>query len=76
MGKKRKDDAVIRYPWDRWFARKHPFPLRRGWEFLCQTHSMAVQVRNAAAARNKRVSIKIVGENLHVTIVKKKRRKN
>lgn len=76
MGKKRiRADRVIRYPWDHWFALKRPFTLRKWVNFSCQTHSMAVQVRNAAKTRKKKVSIKTVGEDLHVTVTKKPRRR-
>ncbi len=80
MGKKRRKargitgiDNVVRYPWVRWFAYKRPFLLRKRWEFFCQTHSMAVQVRNAAAMHGKKVSIKTVGDDLHITVTKKPR---
>ena len=63
---------VNRYPWEKWFTKKGKkdgiFHLKRGREFTCQPHSMAQQVRNAAAARRVKVSIVIDGDQLSVQL--------
>lgn len=53
--------GVVTYPWDRWFA-KSKFTLTKEVDFFCMTHSMIVQVRNAAASYGKSVSIKVHDE--------------
>jgi hypothetical protein len=47
-----------RYDWDRWFSRDK-FSLMRGRDYYCLPHGMAQMIRNAAAARGKKVSIAI-----------------
>jgi len=46
-----------KYPWNRWLNRKQKLTLRRGVDYHCQPHSMAVMIRNAAAVRGVRVSV-------------------
>jgi len=62
--------STVRYPWDSWFTkctfRSHK--LTKGKDFQCQTHSMAVQIRNAAKKRNLGISVKIVDDV--ITIIK------
>ena len=42
--------TAYKYPWERWLKpRQRALILRRGKDYLCTTHSMAIQVRNAAA---------------------------
>ncbi len=55
----------IRYPWDKWFA-KRKFTITRGKEFTCMPHSMSVQVRTAAAKRGISVSVEIDEDVLSV----------
>ena len=47
-----------RHPWDRWF-KKDQFTLAQGRDFDCMVHSMGVQVRSAAAARDLEVRVLI-----------------
>ena len=56
----------IHHPFDKWFKRKN-FKLVRGKHFKCMTHCMNVQLRNAAAKRNIRLSIDVEGNTLHVS---------
>lgn len=58
---------IRKYPWDRWLRRRR-LVLTRGVQFHCEPHGMAQQVRNAAAKRNKRVSININGSTVRVEI--------
>jgi len=46
------------YDWDRWFS-KDRFLLTRGQDFTCLPHGMAQMIRNAAYARDRKVSISI-----------------
>ncbi len=55
-----------RHPFDKWFKRKN-FKLVRGKHFNCMIHCMNVQLRNAAARRNIRLSINVDGNTLHVS---------
>lgn len=55
----------VRYPWNKWFRRRK-FTLVRGKHFHCQPHSMSVQVRNAAAARDLWSSVLIEEDTLTV----------
>lgn len=55
----------VRYDWGRWFKRKR-FLLVRGIHYECLPHGMAQQVRNAAAERGLRVSIRFVDSTLVV----------
>jgi hypothetical protein len=58
-----------KYPWDRWFNRKRPFRLKRGRDFHCMIHSMAVHIRDMAQQYDVRVSIQTEeGEVLRVTV--------
>ena len=57
-----------RYPWGRWLKRKR-LVLVKGRDFDCQPHSMAQQVRNAAARANipsSKLSVFIDGEKVTV----------
>lgn len=68
----KKKPSQVRYPWDRWFGsasrRRRQFVLVKGKDYHCMSHSMSVQVRNAAAARGLRVSVHIsVYDTLSVT---------
>ena len=58
-----------RHPWDEWFKRKR-FTLKRGVDFSGMPHAMAVQVRDAATARDYSVSVKIREDVLLVERVK------
>lgn len=60
--------ANAKYPWDVWFGRRS-FTLERGSHFDCLPHGMAQQVRNAAAARRKRVSVTIKQDVIWVEVV-------
>lgn len=55
-----------KYNWNAWFARKR-FTLRQGVEFNCGVEMMEQQVRNAASAREIKVSI--VTEDDRLTVV-------
>lgn len=76
MGKKKRKRpakyrgsmTVTRYPWDSWFTERKSFLLTKGVDFFCMPHSMSVQIRNAATSRDLSASIRITGEDLHVTI--------
>ncbi len=59
----------MKYDWDKLFKRKK-FTIVRGRDFHCQMHSMAQQVRNAAVAREKHVSVNINEDVITVTIRK------
>ncbi len=61
-----KQKRLPRYPWNRWLKRKR-FRLVRGKDFACMPHSMAVQVRNAAAKQSIRVSVTIDENILSIT---------
>lgn len=63
----RSRQPLPRYPWDKWFRRKK-FVLRRGRDFMCMTHGMAVQVRTAAKNRNLQVSVMIEEDNLRIVL--------
>jgi hypothetical protein len=54
--------GVETYPWNKWMA-KTKFTLVKGVDYFCLTHSMIVQIRGAAAHRNKSASIKTVEED-------------
>ena len=57
------------YPWPQWLKRQKPaLELKKGRDYHCQPHSMAQQFRNAAHRHKKRVSIKIDGGTITVTI--------
>lgn len=47
-----------KYPWDQWFGKK-TFTVVKGTHYTTHTHTMAQVVRNAAADRGVRVSIKM-----------------
>lgn len=70
-----KKKKPVRYPWDEWLAYKRPYRLKRGKDFRCMTHSMSVQIRNAAIARGMRVSVEIKGQYLWVTNLSRERYK-
>lgn len=75
--------VAIRHPWDRWFCRgpyrdRGPFRrvcLRRIRDYDCMPHSMAVQIRNAAAARGLHVSVRIEEDVITVTPLRRRRKK-
>ena len=50
--------GLPKYPWDRWFRRKR-FTLVKNKDYDCMTHSMAIQVRQAAWKREIQVSVRI-----------------
>ena len=58
---------TYRHPWDTWFS-KSSFQLKKGVHFDCQTHSMVVQVRNAATNRGLKVVIQLFDDTLTVTV--------
>lgn len=58
------DLKKVRHPWAEWFGRKKVV-LVRGKHFLCQPHSMAVQIR--AAARRQRLHVKVEIEESVIT---------
>ncbi len=55
-----------RHPFDKWFKQKN-FNLVKGKHFKCRVYCMNVQLRNAAAKRNIRLSINVDGNTLHVS---------
>ena len=59
----------VRYDWNRWFKRKS-FTLRKGKHYQCMPHSMAVQVRNAAARRGLVVRV-FIDEEGTLTVIRK-----
>ncbi len=69
------------YPWAKWFKGTKKL-LKRGRDFDCLPHVMAQQIRNTAAKRNLKVSIKIEENQLRISIIHpipiklKKKRKN
>jgi len=75
MGKKKeirqrksRRKKLRRYPWDKWLGYKQ-LTLVKGRHFDCRPYSMGVQVRTAAAKRGIKVSIKIHGSVLTITIL-------
>jgi len=61
----------LRYPWDEWFRQvktKRGLTITQGTDFPCQVHSMSVQFRTMASARDVSVSISISGNTLTVNI--------
>lgn len=60
-------ESTVRYPWDDWLS-KPAVQLERGIDYVCQPHAMAQQVRNAAAARGLRVTIRITEGILQVGV--------
>lgn len=54
--KNKKQRKIRRYPWEKWFMRKE-FTLRRGIDYTCMPHSMAVQIRMAASSRGLSISV-------------------
>lgn len=58
----KKTTKLSRYPWDEWF-KKSTFTLKKGRDYVCQTHGMSVQVRTAAAKRGLYVSIETDTDN-------------
>ncbi len=56
-----------KYPWDKWFKYKR-FTLKAGKHFTCRPYTMAQQVRNVAAERDVKVSIRILADEIKVTI--------
>jgi len=68
MTKKSATKGSYIYPWDKWLA-KPKITLRRGEDFDCQPHSMAIQIRGAASRRNIEVSV-LINDDI-VTVVRK-----
>lgn len=64
-----KKATVIRYPWDRWFVRGE-FTARRGKDFKCKPHSMAIQIRTEAAKRGLKVSVYIEDKSVKAKVRK------
>jgi len=64
---KKKKKKLPRYPWDKWFKREK-FTLKKGIHYDCMTHSMSVQVRNAARVRGFAVSVHINENTLNVEV--------
>jgi hypothetical protein len=62
------------HPWEVWFS-KPSVRIKRGKQFTCQPHSMAVQVRNAAKLRGLRVSVLIQESVLAITVLNFRKRK-
>jgi hypothetical protein len=58
-----KHVGQLRYPWDTWLSKKR-IRLKRGRHYQCMTHSMGVQVRNAAIRRGIHVSVFIEEDGL------------
>ncbi len=58
---------ITRYPWDRWFIKKR-FRLVKGGHYVCKTHGMAAQVRNAAHIRNLSISLSIDDGSIEVHV--------
>lgn len=58
------------YPWELWF-KMNEFTLRRGRDYNCQVHGMAVQIRQRAKDRGLRVSVLTQGDSLHVTVLER-----
>lgn len=56
-----------RHPWDKWFGYRQ-FVLKKGRQYTCQSYTMAQQVRNAAAERDMKVSIRILHDRITVTV--------
>lgn len=50
----------VRHPWDKWFkkirGKGKKLLLKRGKDYDCMTHSMSIQLRNAAKQRGIRIS--------------------
>jgi hypothetical protein len=57
----------IRYPWPKWLTPEKRSLLKKGRDYDCQPHSMAQQIRNAAAKRDVVVSIHIDGEVISIS---------
>ncbi len=57
-----------KYPWDRWLKRKRKFKLKRGVDYDCMTHAMAVAVRKAATRHDVSVSVGIGEDYLTVKV--------
>lgn len=55
------------YPWLKWF-KKARWELRRGQDYSCAPHSMAMQIRQQAHKRQVPVSVTIDEETLHVLV--------
>lgn len=55
-----------RYPWEDWFSRGEFVVTRR--QHDCTLHGMAQMVRNVAARRRVRVSVRIEGSRVRVLV--------
>lgn len=56
MSKKKAKKKVKWHPWDKWFQ-EDKFTLVEGRDYTCMSHSMSVQIRNAAMIRGIRASV-------------------
>ena len=73
MPKKKKladymTEYPLRYPWNDWFkeATRKPVVLVKGIDFPCQVHSMGIQLRTAAAARE--LAVKVLTNDDTITL--------
>ena len=58
-----------KHPWDKWFARKRKFKLKRSRDYEGMTHAMSITIRRAAARRGVGISIRVLeGDALEVTM--------
>lgn len=61
----------VRYPWSDWFA-IGSFKLLQGHHYNCKTDGFIIQMRNAAKARGKRVSVSVrkdfKGDSIQVSV--------
>lgn len=55
-----------RYPWDKWFKRKR-FTLTPE-DYNGRVDTMVVQIRNRATREGRKVSVKVDGTTIHVTM--------
>ena len=51
------------YPWNKWFNR-NTYRLKSGEDFSCSVQSMSQQIRNEAARRGAKVSIKTINASV------------
>lgn len=65
--KKSQKTWNLKYPWDRWLSQTR-FKIVRGKHYDCMPHVMALQIRNEAFKRERKVSIRIVEETITVQV--------
>ena len=63
-------DTKVRHPWDQWFLLDE-FVLKKGVAFDCQIHGMSVQIRQRAAERGCRVSVRARGKEIRVKVIER-----